>query len=185
MTQNDEPKRPGVNARRKIVILAGPNGAGKTTFAREFLLREAECPIFVNADLIAGGLSPFTPDLSSVRAGRIMLAEIRGHVRAERSFAFETTLSGRLYARLIPRWRLQGYRVKLIYLKLATAELAQSRVAARVLQGGHGVPSDVVVRRFVMGWRNFERIYKPLVDGWALYDNSGDAPVLIQAEGRP
>lgn len=99
--------------------------------------------------------------------------------------AFETTRSGLLYARLIPRWRLQGYRVKLIYLRLASTELAISRVAARILQGGHGVPADVVVRRFAAGWRNFERVYKPLVDGWALYDNSGDAPVLIEEEGRP
>jgi len=173
-----------VKVEKKIVILAGPNGAGKTTFAREFLLREAECPIFVNADLIASGLSPFTPPLSAVRAGRVMLEEIREHARAGRSFAFETTLSGLLYTRLIPRWRHQGYRVKLIYLKLATSELALSRVAARVLQGGHGVPAEVVVRRFAAGWRNFERVYKPLVDSWALYDNSGDAPVLIQAEGR-
>ena len=113
-----------------------------------------------------------------------MLEEIRGHARAGRSFAFETTLSGLLYARLIPHWRRQGYRVKLIYLRLASTELAVFRVAARVLQGGHGVPADVVVRRFAAGWRNFERVYKPLVDGWALYDNSGDAPVLIEAEGR-
>lgn len=77
-----------------------------------------------------------------------------------------------------PRWRRQGYRVKLIYPKLASAELALSRVAARVLRGGHGVPADVVVRRFAAGWRNFERVYKPLVEDWALYDNSGDAPVL-------
>ena len=101
------------------------------------------------------------------------------------AFAFETTLSGRLYACLIPRWRRQGYRVKLVYLKLARSELALSRVASRVLQGGHGVPAHVVVRRFEAGWRNFEGVYKPLVDGWALYDNSGDAPVLIEAEGRP
>ena len=113
-----------------------------------------------------------------------MLEEISGHVRAERSFAFETTLSGLLYARLIPRWRRQGYRVKLIYLQLASAELALSRVGARVLQGGHGVPAEVVVRRFAAGRRNFERVYQPLVDGWALYDNSGDPPVLIKAEGR-
>lgn len=170
---------------KKIVILAGPNGAGKTTFAREFLLREGDCPIFVNADLIASGLSPFRPDFSAMRAGRLMLEEIRGHARAGRSFAFETTLSGRLYVRLIPRWRRQGYRVKLIYLRLASAELALSRVAARVLQGGHGVPADVVVRRFAAGWRNFLHVYKPLVDGWALYDNSGDTPILIEAEGKP
>lgn len=169
---------------KKIVILAGPNGAGKTTFAKEFLRREAECPIFVNADLIASGLSPFRPEMSAVRAGRIMLEEIRNHVRAGRSFAFETTLSGRLYARWIPRWRRQGYRVKLIYLKIASTDLAISRVGARILQGGHGVPADVIVRRFASGWRNFNQVYKPLVDGWVLYDNSGDAPVLIEAEGK-
>jgi predicted ABC-type ATPase len=88
-------------------------------------------------------------------------------------------------ARLIPRWRRQGYRVKLLCLKLASVNLALSRVAARVLQGGHGVADDVVVLRFAAGWRNFERAYKPLVDGWALYDNSGDAPILVKAGGRP
>ena len=170
---------------KKIVILAGPNGAGKTTFAQAFLRREAECPIFVNADLIASGLSPFRPEMSAMRAGRIMLEEIRNHVRAGRSFAFETTLSGRLYARWIPVWRRQGYRVKLVYLKLASTDLALARIAARILQGGHGVPAAVVVRRYAAGWRNFERVYKPLVDAWVLYDNSGDAPVLIEAEGKP
>ena len=132
---------------KKIVILAGPNGAGKTTFAREFLLHEADCPIFVNADLIASGLSPFRPEVTALRAGRLMIEEIRGHARGGRSFAFETTLSGLAYARLIPRWRRQGYRVKLIYLRLASVDLALSRVAARVMQGGHGVPDNVVVRR--------------------------------------
>lgn len=170
---------------KRVVILAGPNGSGKTTFAREFLPNEADCPIFVNADLIASGLSPFTPEASAIRAGRLMLVEIKAHARAGRSFAFETTLSGLLYARLIPRWRRQGYRVKLIYLRLASADLALSRVAARVLQGGHGVPDDVVLRRFVAGWRNFERAYKPLVDAWALYDNSGERPVLVEQESKP
>ncbi len=174
-----------MNGAKKIVIIAGPNGAGKTTFARQFLVREADCPIFVNADLIAGGLSPFAPETSAIRAGRLMVAEIKAHVRAGRSFAFETTLSGRLYSRMIPQWRRQGYRVKLIYLRLATPELAVSRVAARVLQGGHNVPAEVVVRRFAAGWRNLEQVYKPLVDRWALYDNSGGSPVLIEAEGKP
>ena len=170
------------SVKKKIVILAGPNGAGKTTLAREFLLREADCPIFVNADLIASGLSPFRQEVSAVRAGRIMLEEIRAHVRAGRSFAFETTLSGKLYARWIPRWRRQGYRVKLIYLRLASADLATARVRARVRQGGHGLPGDVIVRRFAAGWRNFDGLYKTLVDAWALYDNSGDGPVLIDEE---
>lgn len=170
-------------AGKRILILAGPNGAGKTTFAREFLPNEADCPVFVNSDLIAAGLSPFAPEASAIRAGRLMLAEIRGHVRAGRSFAFETTLAGVGFARLIPRWRKQGYRVKLIYLKLPAVELAISRVAARVLQGGHDVPTNVVRRRFTVGWRNFEQVYRALVDAWELYDNSGERPVRI-AQGK-
>ena len=90
---------------QKIVIIAGPNGAGKTTFAKEFLVKEAGCPSFVNADLIAAGLSPFTPEQAAFRAGRLMLKEIRGYVGRRESFAFETTLSGCLYARYIRRGR--------------------------------------------------------------------------------
>ena len=101
---------------RKILIIAGPNGAGKTTFAQEFLPAEAECPHFVNADLIAAGLSPFSPELVAVRAGRIMLELIHEHARKGEGFAFETTLSGRIYMRLISRWQAEGYIVKLFFL---------------------------------------------------------------------
>lgn len=94
---------------KKILIIAGPNGAGKSTFAQEFLPAEAGCPIFVNADLIAAGLSPFAPELAAVKAGRLMLEQIHGHVRKGESFAFETTLSGRAYAQQIPKWRADGW----------------------------------------------------------------------------
>lgn len=164
---------------RKIVIIAGPNGAGKTTFAREFLPKEAECPLFVNADLIAAGLAPFNPALVAVRAGRLMLEEIHAHAAKGESFAFETTLSGRHYAQLIPLWREQGYRVKLFFLSLPSVEVAIGRVRVRVAQGGHDVPTDVIRRRFLSGRRNFENLYKALVDGWALYDNSGVRPLLL------
>ena len=165
---------------KKIVIIAGPNGAGKTTFAREFLPNEAGCTVFINADLIAAGLSPFVPEAAAVRAGRIMLQEIKPHSRAGDNFAFETTLSGLMYARLIPQWRRQRYRVKLLYLSLATPELAVARVAARVAQGGHNVREHVIRRRYVAGWRNFQQRFKLLVDAWAHYDNSGEHPVLIE-----
>jgi predicted ABC-type ATPase len=164
---------------RKIIVIAGPNGAGKTTFAREFLPNEAGCPEFVNVDLIAAGLSPFAPDRAALLAGRLMVGEIRRRVRAGRSFAFETTLSGVRYARLIPRWRALGYHVKLIFLSLASPELAVARVAARVRQRGHDVSEEVIHRRFDSGLRNFERVYKPLVDSWVLYDNSGPSFRLV------
>ena len=164
---------------RRIIIVAGPNGAGKTTFAREYLLKEANCPDFVNVDLIAAGLSPFDPDRAAIRAGRIMLAEIQRRTRKGESFALETTLSGHVYARLIPRWRKAGYRVRLIFLSLPTPEIAIARVAARVAQGGHHVASDVVRRRFHSGLRNFQETYISLVDTWLWYDNSGNNLQLI------
>lgn len=169
---------------RRIIIVAGPNGAGKTTFAREYLLKEAHCPDFVNVDLIAAGLSPFDPDRAAIRAGRIMLSEIERRVRKGESFAFETTLSGQVYARMIPKWRSDSYRVKLIFLSLPNAEMAIARVAARVAQGGHKVADVIVRRRFHAGLGNFNEIYKELVDKWEWYDNSGNVPRLISEEGR-
>jgi predicted ABC-type ATPase len=170
---------------KKIVIIAGPNGAGKTTFAREFLPREADCPDFINVDLIAAGLSPFDPDRAALRAGRLMLQEIHRRVQAGESFAFETTLSGRNYARAIPRWREAGYYVKLIFLSLPTADLAVARVAARAAQGGHNVPEEVIRRRFDAGWRNFDRLYRGLVNRWVLYDNSESVPRRVAAGDNP
>jgi predicted ABC-type ATPase len=153
----------------------------KTTFAGEFLVREASCPFFVNADLIAAGLSPFTPELAALRAGRLMLEEIRGYIGRRESFAFETTLSGRLFARYIQQWQETGYRIKLIFLSLPDVEIAVERVRIRVAQGGHDVEESVIRRRFDKGWNNFHNIYKRLVDAWVLYDNSGESPQLIDA----
>lgn len=113
---------------KKIIIIAGPNGAGKTTFAGEFLPNEANCPTFNNADLIAAGLAPFEPERAAFRAGQLMLEEIGNYARKGESFAFETTLSGRGYAGLIPGWQLHGYIVKLFFLSLASPELAIARV---------------------------------------------------------
>jgi predicted ABC-type ATPase len=164
------------------VIIAGPNGSGKTTFAEQFLPHDAGCPDFVNADLIARGLSPFAPERMALQAGKIMLGQMARKVHRRESFAFETTLSGRNYARHIRRWKHAGYHVKLIFLSLPSADLAVGRVKARVAQGGHDVPEDVVRRRFDAGLRNFETVYRDLVDSWVLYDNSGSTPKLL-AEG--
>lgn len=164
---------------KKVVIIAGPNGAGKTTFASEFLPNEADCPIFVNADLIAAGLSPFQPEKVAFKAGRLMLEEINEHFQQRKNFAFETTLAGRTYARMIPGWQKAGYSVKLFFLALPSPEIAMARVAERVRQGGHDVPEKTIRRRFTSGQINFSSLYRGLVDAWALYDNAGDEPQLI------
>lgn len=167
---------------KRIVIIAGPNGAGKTTFAREFLPTDAELPNFVNADLIAAGLSPFAPELAAFKAGRIMLETIADYAKRGESFSFETTLSGLTYAQMIPAWRTSGYAVKLIFLSLPDAEMAIERVAIRVRQGGHNIPEEVIRRRYAHGLANFEH-YKLLVDSWQLYDNS-DSPAVLIDEGQ-
>ena len=174
-----------MDADRKIIIIAGPNGAGKTTFALEHLPREAACPTFVNADLIAAGLSPFQPEAALFRAGRLMLEEIKNHMQQRRSFAFETTLSGLGHARMIPRWRSDGYTVKLIFLSLATPEEAIKRVELRVRQGGHHVPPEVIRRRFASGLKNFQNMYRHIVDYWQWFDNSGHTLILVDEGENP
>jgi len=164
----------------RIIIIAGPNGAGKTTFARSFLPEEAHCPHFINADLIAAGLSPFAPEAAAIRAGRLMLVEMDACIRRGESFAFETTMAGLSYRKHIDRWRSSGYHVSLYFLALPNVEAAIARVAERVRQGGHDIAEPVIRRRFAAGLQNFDLHYKKRVDAWALYDNSGPEPVLIE-----
>ena len=164
---------------KRIVIIAGPNGAGKTTFALEYLPNEVGCPNFINADMIASGLSPFDPALAAIKAGRLMLQGIQEHVVKGESFTFETTLSGIVYARRIPGWQAVGYHVTLVFLSLSSPELAIARVRERVRQGGHNVPEVDIRRRFAAGLRNFQNIYRNLVDSWFYYDNSSSKPVLL------
>ena len=164
---------------KKILIIAGPNGAGKTVFATEYLPNEADCPTFINADLIAAGMSPFRPHAAAIGAGRLMLSMMRDYVKRGESFAFETTLSGRGYVRSIRYWRDQGYRVELFFLWLRTPEMAIERVKQRVKEGGHDVTEPVIRRRFYAGWNNFQNIYRDLVDDWVVYDSSAITPVPI------
>ena len=149
---------------KRIIILAGPNGAGKTTLARELLPNEAGISRFINADLIAAGLDPLQPERAAFRAGRMILEMIDDCVRRGESFAFETTLSGRGYARMIPRWQEQGYWVQLLFLRLPSPEAAIARVKQRVNMGGHNIPEEDIRRRFYAGWRNLEDTYLALVN---------------------
>jgi predicted ABC-type ATPase len=135
--------------------------------------------------MIAAGIAPFAPETAALHAGRLMLQELARHFATRASFAFETTLSGRGYLRLIREWQEAGYRVKLIFLQLASAEEAIARVAQRIKQGGHHVPDDVIRRRFAAGKDNFSKLYAPIVDAWALYDNAGAVPILIDWSEQP
>ncbi len=164
---------------KKIIIIAGPNGAGKTTFARSFLPSEAQCPRFINADLIAAGLAPFAPETAAIKAGRLMLKEIAECTKRGESFAIETTLSGLMYLRYVREWKRSGYHISLFFLTLPSVEAAIERVAERVRHGGNDIPDEVIRRRFTAGRHNFEQYYQNLVDAWALFDNAGAIPLML------
>ena len=168
--------------RPNVYIIAGPNGVGKTTFAREFLPNYADCKNFVNADLIAQGMAPFSPETAAFRAGRLVLNEIDLFAQRRTDFGFETTLSGRSYLSLIRGLKNQGYAVHFFFLWLSRVDLALSRIEARVLQGGHDVPEADVRRRFDRSIKNFLDLYRPLGDSWLLFDNSLGTPAAIALE---
>lgn len=165
-------------------IIAGPNGAGKTTFALRYLPEVAGCRYFVNADLIAAGLSPLAPERERVAAGRLFLREITRHVAARHDFGFETTLAGRAYLRLIEKLRAAGWRVELMYLALPDVDMAKLRVAERVQHGGHDIPVPDIERRFSRSLGNLFERYAALVDRTVCLLNSGERPELVFTQQR-
>ena len=171
-----------------IVLLAGPNGAGKSTSAAHLLRGALAVEEFVNADIIAQGLSAYRPDAAAIAAGRVMLERLRFLAHERRDFAFETTLAGRGHARWLRDLRASSYRAHLTFVSLPAADLAVARVAERVRQGGHHVPEDVVRRRFAAGLRNLHAYYLDAVDSWQVYDNAevtGPRLIASGALGTP
>lgn len=158
--------------RPAIVALAGPNGAGKSTVGLALLKETLGISRFVNADVIAKGLSAFDPDSAAFEAGRIMLQRLKELAAQRESFAFETTLAARVYASWIPELLERGYRFHLFFLWLSSPELAISRVQDRVRLGGHDIPEETIRRRYRRGLANFFELYRPLAHGWRVYDNS-------------
>lgn len=165
-------------------IIAGPKGVGKTTFALEYLPIVARCRRFVNADLIAAGLSPLAPEQHLLAASRLFLREIEDCIIARQDFAFETTLAGRSYLKLVDKLQSNGWRVELIYLALPSAEMSRLRVAERVAHGGHSIPEEDIIRRFPRSLCNLLHVFSYKADQVQCYMNIGYSPELVfQQEG--
>lgn len=169
-------------AEKNLYIISGCNGAGKTTASYSVLPKLLDCKQFVNADEIAKGLSPFCPESVVIQAGKLMLQRIDELLAANETFSIETTLATRSYAELVKKAQEKGYRVTLLYFWLNSTELAVLRVARRVSEGGHNIPTDVIYRRYEKGIKNLINIFIPIVDSWLVVDN-GVEPREIIAKG--
>lgn len=165
-----------------LYIIAGCNGAGKTTASFTILPEIISCREFVNADEIAKGLSPFQPEKVSFEAGRIMLKRISELLSHSETFAFETTLSTKIYKQKIEEAKSNGYIVNLLFFWLESIELAKERVRIRVMEGGHNIPDDIIERRYKRGLINLFNIYLPIVDGALIFDNTNLKPILIASK---
>jgi len=176
--------KPAHPPRHNVYIIAGSNGAGKTTFATKFLPDVLDCTHFINADLIARGVSPLAPDEAAIKAGKLLLSEIREASLKKIDFGFETTLAGRSYVRLLQDLRSQYYAVHLFFLWIPNVEMSLKRIQERVSRGGHHIPSSDARRRFRRGLRNLFELYAPLLTSWAIFDNSTMVPELIAFEER-
>jgi predicted ABC-type ATPase len=154
------------------VIVAGPNGAGKSTLAPQLLVGEFDVPTYVNADVIAQGLSGFDPASAAIQAGRIMLARLEDLRRERADFALETTLSGLSLRKMVDRLLADRYAVHLLYLWLSNPETSRERVHTRVRMGGHSIPEDAIRRRFLRSVYNFDRIYRKITTNWLVYNAS-------------
>ena len=162
-----------------LYIISGCNGAGKTTASYTILPEILNCREFVNADNIAAGLSPFNPESVALEAGRTMLLRIGELMADHADFAIETTLATRSYVSLIKRAHLNGYRVSLLYFWLSSPDVAVERVAKRVANGGHHIPSDTIERRYYRGIYNLYNLYMPVCDEWTVVDNTDVSPEII------
>ncbi len=163
-------------------VIAGSNGSGKSIFAEEFLPYYTYCDNFINADLIAKGISPFTPDKARIKAGRLVFSLINDFIKKKESFAFETTFSGKTYVNIIQQLKLTGYKIHIFYLWIPSVDLALQRIDDRVRQGGHLVPKVDVERRFERSISNFLNVYRQLADSILFFDNSTNIPRLIFEE---
>lgn len=164
---------------KRLFIIAGCNGAGKTTTSFRILPELLNCKEFVNADEIARGISPFQPEKVALEAGRIMLSRIHELIEKGEDFAFETTLATKSYLGFIDKARENGFHITLVFFWLNSPDLAITRVAHRVNEGGHNIPIEVIKRRYSRGLKNLFSLYFDKVDYLLIFDNSDPQPELI------
>lgn len=169
---------------KQIEIVAGPNGSGKTTFAQVYFKIRNGKSRFINADRIAAGLAPGNEQQAAFHAGRVMLAAVEEALENGESFSFETTLSGRAWLGFLKKAKQRGYRITIYFVYLQKVSMNVKRIRQRVIEGGHGIPRETVIRRYSRSFENFWKLYRPIADEWFVFDNSGSKPLEVQTKEK-
>ncbi len=164
---------------KHLEIISGPNGSGKTTFAESYLFGAQRKKVFLNPDLIASGIAPGDIANASFQAGRVLIHEVTSRLERNESFAFESTLSGLMWAKFLKQAKIQNYRITIYFLFLQRVSQNLERIRARVAIGGHNIPKKSVLRRHSRCFQNFWNIYRPYADNWFIFDNSLTKPTLL------
>lgn len=162
----------------KLVIIGGPNGSGKTTLS-EFLKEHSIISTFLNADIIAQGLSVSDDGASEIQAGKAMLSRVQVLLEHRSDIALETTLSGMTWTSIIKKAKISGYEVFIYFVSIDSPEKAFERVCLRHKEGGHFIPETTVHRRYYRSHIRFWNIYRHIVDEWTIFDNSANSSVIL------
>jgi predicted ABC-type ATPase len=166
---------------KTLEIIGGPNGSGKTTFAESALLKRKDL-LYLNTDAIARGLTLNGSKYAQFEAGRVLLKYVDESIKDDRSFSFETTMSGRIWMTHISKAKKQGYKIVIYFVFVNSVPLSLKRIKNRVKFGGHNIPEEIVKRRFKRTFANFSNLYSPMADEWFVLDNSSEPVIIAQKE---
>ena len=157
-------------------MVAGPNGAGKTTMQKELMYNTEHLDEFINADTIAAALAPLHPETMALTASKLLIKRMTDLIEQGKSFAFESTGAGKNFLKHLKYAKTCGYHIDLFFICLGSPDQAIARVKQRVLQKGHHIPTETIIRRFHLGLKNLKEHYLPLSDSAIIVTNAYDDP---------